>query len=106
MPKFGKRTPLGRGHFTPFEEAFGKDADGLGMRKDQGDTGRFRSFSREAVKARGDSWDIGWLKDENADDTADLPEPAVLAQEVIEDLSAALIELEAILVDLGEGASS
>ena len=45
---------------------------------------------------------IAWLKDDNAEDAADLPEPAVLAREAVEELNAAVAELEAILVELGD----
>jgi hypothetical protein len=48
------------------------------------------------VRARGDSLDISWLKDDSAEDAADLPEPAVLAREAVEELNGALAELEAI----------
>jgi type I restriction enzyme M protein len=102
MPKFGKRTPLTREHFAAFEAAFGDDPKGLGVRKDDGEAGRFRRFSREAVKARRDSLDISWLKDEGAEDAADLPEPAMLAREAINELSGAMSELAAILSELGD----
>ncbi|MFO1225294.1 N-6 DNA methylase [Roseateles sp.] len=100
MPKFGKRTPLTREHFSAFEAAYGEDANGRSARTDEGESGRFRSFSRETVKARGDSLDISWLKDDSAADAADLPEPAVLAREAVDELNGALAELEAILAEL------
>ena len=106
MPKFGKRTPLTREHFKAFEAAYGEDANGLSARIDEGEGGRFRCFSREAVKARGDSLDISWLKDDSAEDAADLPEPAVLAREAVDELNGALAELEAILAELGEVAEA
>ncbi|HMW22459.1 MAG TPA: N-6 DNA methylase [Burkholderiaceae bacterium] len=102
-PKFGKRTPLTRAHFAEFEAAFGEDCNGISRRSDQGETGRWRRFSREDIRARGDSLDIAWLKDDNAEDAADLPEPAVLAREAVEELNGAIEELEAILAELGEG---
>lgn len=101
-PKFGKRTPLTRAHFAEFEAVYGEDCNGVSQRTDQGDTGRWRRFSREEVRARGDSLDISWLKDDNAEDAADLPEPAVLAREAMDELNGALEELEAILAELGE----
>ncbi len=100
MPKFGKRTPLTREHFSAFEAAYGEDANGRSARTDEGEGGRFRRFSRDAVKARGDSLDIGWLKDDSAEDAADLPEPAVLAREAVDELNGALVELESILAEL------
>lgn len=102
MPKFGKRTPLTRAHFSAFEAAYGDDANGCSTRSDDGAGGRFRRFGRDAVKARGDSLDISWLKDDSAEDAADLPEPAVLAQEAADQLNGALAELNAILAELGE----
>ncbi len=102
MPKFGKRTPLAREHFSAFESAYGDDANGRSARTDEGEGGRFRCFSRESVRARGDGLDISWLKDDRAEDATDLPEPAVLAREAADELNAALAELEAILGELGE----
>lgn len=101
-PKFGKRTPLARSHFEEFEQAFGDDVNGQSARVDQGEAGRFRRFSRAAILAREDSLDISWLKDDSAEDAADIPEAAVLAREAMEELNRALTDLEAILEELGE----
>jgi len=101
-PKFGKRTPLTRAHFAEFEAAYGLHPCGRSARSDQGEQGRFRCFSRDTIRARGDSLDIAWLKDESAEDAADLPEPAVLAREAMDELNAAMAELEAILAELDE----
>ncbi len=53
MPSFGKRTPFTREHFAEFEEAFGDDPYGRAPRKDQGEEGRFRRFTREQIAAAG-----------------------------------------------------
>ena len=123
MPRFGKRTPLTRAHFAEFEAAFANappspqplPPDGGGAKSattplslqgrgagGEGETSRYRSFSREWIRERADSLDIAWLKDDNAEDAADLPEPAVLAQEAMGELEGALAELQAILAELGE----
>jgi type I restriction enzyme M protein len=102
MPKFGKRTPFTRAHFAEFEAVYGNDAHAIGERTDQGEAGRFRSFSRESIAARNDDLYIAWLKDENAENATDLPEPAVLAQEAMGELEAAFAELQSILEELGE----
>ena len=100
-PKFGKRTPLTHEYFGGFIAAYGDEPNGKAKRKDQGDQGRFRRFGRDWIASgRGDSLDIGWLKDDNAEDAAELPEPAVLAREAVEEMNTALAELEAILVVL------
>lgn len=105
-PQFGKRTSLMRQHFQEFEIAFGDDPLGssasLAQRTDTVEEGRFRKFSRDWIAERGDNLDISWLKNENEDDNSNLPEPAILAQEAIGELEAALAELQGILQELGE----
>jgi type I restriction enzyme M protein len=44
--------------------------------------------------------DIFWLKDESLEDSANLPDPDVIAQEIAEDLQAALYQFESIRGDL------
>jgi type I restriction enzyme M protein len=106
MPQFGKRTLLSREHFAEFEAAFGDDPLGgakpLKKRKDLGESGRFRRFTREWVAERGDSLDIAWLKDESGGGTNEIEEPAALAQEAIVELEGAIEELRGILEELGE----
>lgn len=106
MPNFGKRTPFTREHFADFEKAFGKDplgnAAALKKRKDTGETGRFRNFTREWIAANNDSLDISWLKDDSAESSADLPEPAVLAARAMEEMEAVMEDLRGILAELGE----
>ncbi|MDC3957424.1 N-6 DNA methylase [Polyangium jinanense] len=104
MPSFGKRTPLTRDHFAEFEAAFGKDPLGKSKRKDQGEAGRFRKFSREEIRARGDNLDIAWLKDENVRGADDLPEPEEIADEILERLRIAVMEIEGLRAELGGGA--
>jgi len=88
MPQFSKRTLLTRQHFADFEKAFGKDPLGnpaaLKKRKDTGETGRFRKFTRQWIAEHYDSLDISWLKDDNAESSADLPELAILAATAME----------------------
>ena len=45
--------------------------------------------------------DIFWLRDESLEDTADLPDPDILAAEIVEDLQAALEKFRGITEDLG-----
>lgn len=96
MPAFGKRTPLTHDHFTEFEKSFGKKSDGTSKRTDQGPEGRFRSFSREDVKKRGDNLDLSWLKDEDGNNHEELPEPEELAAMIRERLAAAIEEVDAL----------
>ena len=45
--------------------------------------------------------DIFWLRDDSLGDSSDLPDPAGLAAEILEDLQAALDQLAQIAADLG-----
>ncbi len=104
MPAFGKRTPFTREHFYEFEMAYGSDPHGKSRRKDQGEEGRFRKFTREEIKARGENLDISWLKDENAQRTEDLLEPEEIAAQILEKLRVAMEEMEGLsaLLEGGE----
>jgi type I restriction enzyme M protein len=106
MPQYGKRTELKREHFTEFEMAFCKDPRGtpasLKKRKDTGEAGRFRRFTRAWIAERGDSLDIAWIKDESDGATDEMPEPTVLAGKALDELDGAMEELRAILEELGE----
>jgi type I restriction enzyme M protein len=106
MAQFGKRTVLTRDHFAEFEAAFGKDPLGgtksLAKRKDTGEAGRFRRFTRESIAERGENLDIAWLKDDSDGSNDVLPEPAVLAREAMTELEGAFEELRGILAELGE----
>ena len=64
--------------------------------------GRWRAYDYEEVISRDKaSLDIFWLKDESLEDSDNLPYPGVLAQEIVDDLEAALEQLRAISEDLG-----
>jgi len=101
MPSFGKRTPFTRAHFAEFEKAYGEDPHGKSKRKDQGEIGRFRKFTREEIAKRGDNLDISWLKDDSVTDHADLPEPEEIAAEIVTQLQTALEEMQALQEELG-----
>jgi type I restriction enzyme M protein len=65
--------------------------------------GRWRPYTYDEIIQRDKaSLDITWLRDESLEDSANLPDPDVLAAEIIEDLQAALEELQAIQEDLAQ----
>ena len=105
-PAFGKRTQLTREFFGEFVKAYGPDplggAEALKKRKDQGEEGRFRKFSRKVISERDDSLDISWLKDESDGDGEALGEPAEYARSAMAELEGALEDLKGILEELGE----
>lgn len=103
MPAFGKTRPLTVADFAAFEAAYGDDPAGHAERTDQGEDGRFRCFSREDLKARGDNLDITWLRDTEAEAEEGLSEPEDIAAAIIGHLRAALTEMEALDEELSEG---
>ncbi|MBI5792990.1 MAG: SAM-dependent DNA methyltransferase [Rhodocyclales bacterium] len=65
--------------------------------------GRWRAYDYEELAARDKaSLDIFWLKDEALADSDNLPAPEVIAQEIVDDLEAALVQFREVLADLGE----
>jgi type I restriction enzyme M protein len=69
--------------------------------------GRWRQYSYEEIVARDKvSLDLFWLRDESLEDSANLPEPHVLAQEIADDLRAALEQIEDVLGDLESRSSA
>ena len=64
---------------------------------------RWKSFSYNDIVARDKAnLDITWLRDESLEDLDNLPSPDVIAREIVEDLTAALAEFEAVAVALEE----
>jgi type I restriction enzyme M protein len=102
MPSFGKRNQLTLDDFKEFMGAFGKDPYGKAKRKDQGETGRFRRFTREQIAKRNDSLDISWLQDNSVRRGDDLPDPADIADEILAKLSIATEEMQELARLLGE----
>ena len=67
-----------------------------------GNEGRWRSYnSDELVSRYKASLDIFWLKDGSLAASDILPEPDVIAQEIVEDLEAALEQFRETAGDLG-----
>ena len=63
--------------------------------------GRWRCFDYEEIAKRDKlNLDIFWLKDKSLEDSDDLPEPDILAQEIADDLQTALDQFTAIAEEL------
>ena len=96
MPAFGKTRPLTVADFAEFGAGYGSDPNGGAERKEQGEDGRWRRFTREAIAARNDNLDIAWLRDTEAEAEEALTEPEDIAAAIIGHLKAALEEIEAL----------
>jgi type I restriction enzyme M protein len=98
-PAYGKTNPLKRADFDGFVRAFGDDPLGTAERRDHGETGSFRCFTRAEIAARGDNLDITWLKDTSAEAEDGLETPQDIAAAIIGHLKAALEEIETLSED-------
>jgi type I restriction enzyme M protein len=100
-PAFGKTRPLTVEDFADFEKAYGSDPNGGAKRKDQGEEGRWRCFTREYINAtRKDNLDIAWLRDTEAEAEEQLTEPEDIAAAIIGHLKAALEDIEELSEEL------
>ena len=98
-----KTNPLKRSDLDEFVTCF--HADNRHDRKptwsESNPLGRWRSYPYEALLQRDKvSLELSWIPDESLEDSANLPDPDVIAAEIVEDLRAALEEFELIREDL------
>jgi type I restriction enzyme M protein len=64
---------------------------------------RFKEFTYDEIMKRDKvNLDIFWLKDESLEDSANLPEPGVIAREIADNLESALEQFSDIFEELGE----
>ena len=87
-----KTNPLTYADLEDFIKCYNPD-----NRHNRQETERFKAFSYdELIQRDKTSLDIFWLRDESLEDVANLPDPDLLAKEIIEDLEAALEQFTAI----------
>jgi type I restriction enzyme M protein len=92
-----KKKPLRRDDLNDFVSSYlpGRPRD------ERAESERWKSFSYDELIARDKvNLDITWLRDESLEDADDLPAPDVIAREIVEDLTAALAEFEAVAAAL------
>ena len=98
-----KQNPMTRSSLDEFVECYraGERHKRKATWSDKHANGRWRAYSYDELVARDKvSLDLSWLRDESLEDSANLPEPNVLAQEIADDLQAALAQIQDILGDL------
>ncbi len=97
-----KEYPLRREHLDGFVQAYN-----TGNRHERQESERFHRFGYDDLLARDKvSLDLFWLRDQSLDDTANLPEPSIIAAEIVEDLEAALAEFSEVAASLARLATS
>ncbi len=91
-----KEDPLKRSDLDDFVACYHPE-----NRHERKDTERFRAFGHdELIKRDKANLDISWLKDESLEESANLPDPDVIATEIVDDLEAALEQFSTIQEDL------
>lgn len=94
MPSFGKTTPLKEEHFSDFKAAF--EASDRSEVTDE----RWSVFTREKIAAKGNSLDLGLIRDDSVLDYNDLPDPAESAEEAVTQLEEAVYLLNSVVNEL------
>ncbi|HEY8792469.1 MAG TPA: N-6 DNA methylase [Gaiellaceae bacterium] len=96
-----KQNPLRREHLQDFIETYKPES-----RRDRVESERFKRFGYDELIQRDKvNLDLVWLRDDSLEDMDNLPPPDVIAQEIVEDLEAALSEFAAIAESLGSASS-
>ncbi len=97
-----KQSQLRREHLQDFVDCYLPDK----ARSERVGTDRFKAFSYDEIVARDKAnLDIIWLKDDSLEDLDNLPAPEIIAREIVEDLTAALVEFEAVAAALEAAAA-
>jgi type I restriction enzyme M protein len=98
-----KTNPLRRSDLDEFVQLYqvGKLSDRRATYNPKDGTGRWRAYDLKEIMDRDKaSLDIFWLKDVSLEDSANLPDPDIIAQEMVEDLEDALSQLRGIASSL------
>jgi type I restriction enzyme M protein len=78
-----------------------RDGSATLSRHNRVETERFKAFTYEELTKRDKvNLDIFWLKDEALEESANLPAPDVIAQEITDDLETALEQFATIAEDM------
>ena len=91
-----KENKMTRADLDDFVKCY--NSENISQRKE---TTRFKPFSYDEIM-EGDKYslDIFWLKDKTFDDLENLPEPEILADEILDNLKFALDSVNKLIVDL------
>jgi type I restriction enzyme M protein len=84
MQSFGKTSPLKHEHFDAFVVAY--EADNRALVTDE----RWSCFTREQIAAKGESLDLGLIRDDSVLDYDDLQDPAESGEEIVAQLEEAV----------------
>jgi type I restriction enzyme M protein len=94
MQNFGKTTPLKQEHFEDFVKAYTAE-DRKAVNDD-----RFSVFTREQIKEKNDSLDLGLIRDDSILDYNDLQDPIESGEEVVAQLEEAVDLINSVVKQL------
>ena len=94
MPSFGKTNPLKTEHFAEFEAAY--EAPDRHAVQDE----RWSVFTREQIAEKGNSLDLGLIRNDSIVDYEDLPDPIESGEEAIAQLEEAVDLLMSVVREL------
>ena len=94
MPSFGKTNPLKKDDFMGFEAAY--EAEDRFAVQDE----RWHVFTRDEIAEKGNSLDLGLIRDDSIVDYEDLPDPIESGEEAIAQLEEAIDLLQSVVKEL------
>ena len=94
MPSFGKTNQLKKEHFADFIKAY--TAEDRASVKDE----RWNCFTRDQIAQKGNSLDLGLIRDESILDYEDLPDPIESAEDAITQLEMAVDLIKDVVKEL------
>jgi len=94
MQTFGKTKTLKEEHFVDFIKAY--TAEDRALIEDE----RFNCFTREQIKAKNDSLDLGLIRDDSIIDYEDMQDPIESGEEVVAKLEEAVDLIQSVLKEL------
>lgn len=96
MQSFGKTNQLKKEHFADFIKAY--EAEDRNAIQDE----RWNKFTREEIQAKGNTLDLGLIRDESILDYEDLPDPVESAQDCIDQLEMAVDLIKGVIKELAD----
>lgn len=94
MPSFGKMNPIKKEDFASFEKAY-LAGDRLSVIDE-----RWKVYTRDQIREKGNSLDLGLIRDDSMVDYEELPDPIENAEEAIANLEEAINLIESVIVEL------
>jgi len=100
-----KKNPMRRHHLEEFVELYNPSnrRDRKPTWSEENTEGRWRCYLyEELIRREGANLDLSWIRDRSLEDSASLEDPDLIAEEIADDLQAAVEQFASIAIDLRE----